>query len=314
MRRLTFMSGMLVLIASSSALAQGGSAVLSVDGRNVGTLHSASGGAIGAEVINEATKGAPFSKKHLGAIQYDAFEIATSFGLDRSFYELINKSFSGGAIRFDGVVSTIDLNGKIKQEREFRSAVITEVGFPGLDGASKEVGLMTIKMKPTTIRVTGGSGSSAPSPGIKNKPWALSNFRFDMDGLDTRRVTKIEPFTVKRIMGAPTIVGPGGAIGPDKDSRIEYPNLKITLSEAFAKPWQQWLDDFVIAGNNSDGQEKSGSIVMMAADMRTELGRINLSQCGIFRLSETKAANGALVPGLLTAEIYCEQMIFDLAK
>lgn len=67
---------------------------------------------------------APFSKKHIGPIQLEQFEVSVGFGLDRSFYELLNNSFKSGAIRFDGLLASLELNFELKYEREFKSALL----------------------------------------------------------------------------------------------------------------------------------------------------------------------------------------------
>lgn len=315
MKRFLNACSLLGLMLAPAALAQSGSTVLIIDGTTIGAIGTVNGGNISADVVNESPKGTAFVKKHLGPTQYEPFELSCGLSLDKSFYELIDSSFANslGAVRFNGSVAALDANQKIKQQRDFKNALITEVTFPALDAASKESGLLTVKFKPTGIQTVPSSGSIPLNPGIKSKAWLVSNFRLTMDGLDTNRVTRIESFGLKRILGTPTIAGPSGT-PVDRDSRIEVANLHVTLPQAFAKSWQQWLDDFVVAGNNNDSQEKSGSIALLTSDLKTEIGRVNLAQCGIYRLADTKAANGIALPGFVTVDLYCEQMVFDLAK
>ena len=46
--------------------------------------------------------------------------------------------------------------------------------------------------------------------------------------------------------------------------RIDFPNLRVTISELDAGPWGDWAQDFLVKGNNDDSHEKSGAIVFLA--------------------------------------------------
>ncbi len=185
--------------------------------------------------------------------------------------------------------------------------MITEIGFPAVDASSKDTGLMSIKIKADHIRSNVVRKPASVKPN-RSRPWQSSNFRLEMEGLDTSRVTRVEPFAIKRQI-------PEGSRRFEREpSRLETSNLKITLSEQFAASWQDWHEDFVIRGDNDDGQEKSGSLIFLSPDMKSELGRVNLNQCGIYRLSEAKSASGLLIPGFVTAELYCEQMTLKLSS
>lgn len=311
MSRLAFVTGLLALSWNLPVMGQssGGSSVLIIDGVQAGTLNRVTGGAISADVINEAGRNT-FTKKHIGAVKYESFQMSFGLSMAPSLYDLLGDALRSGTSRFDGEVVAVDFNRTIKSEREFRSALITEIGFPAMDAASKETGLLSVTVKPSQIRSTAGSGKLPPNSDSRPRAWLSSNFRLELDGLDAGRVTRIEPFSMKRPVSEG--IGQSRVFG-GISGKWEFSNLKITLSEASAKTWQQWHEDFVIRGNNDDGEEKSGSLVFLSPDLKTELGRVNFSQCGIYRLAEAIAANGALLPGYVTAELYCEQMIPDFA-
>jgi hypothetical protein len=95
---------------------------------------------------------------------------------------------------------------------------------------------------------------------------------------------------------------------------VEFPNLRITLAASSAKTWLDWHNDFVIKGNNGAGQERSGAIVYLDASLKEEPGRVNLSNCGIFKLGSAKVEAGSEQLQRLVAELYCEQMNFVPGK
>src|SRR5216683_7696601 len=52
---------------------------------------------------------------------------------------------------------------------------------------------------------------------------------------------------------------------------LEFGNLTVTMAESLADSWYKWFEEFVIKGNCGQDQEKSGSLVYLASDMKTEL-------------------------------------------
>ena len=72
--------------------------------------------------------------------------------------------------------------------------------------------------------------------------------------------------------------------------RIDFPNLRVTISELDAGPWGDWAQDFLVKGNNDDSHEKRGAIVFLAPNRKAELGRIVLHNVGIFAFRRAAAA------------------------
>jgi hypothetical protein len=63
----------------------------------------------------------------------------------------------------------------------------------------------------------------------------------------------------------------------------------------------------VVNGNNGDANEKSGELVLLAFDRKTEFARIKLHNLGICALRRRHVANDDAVKKV-TAELYCERM------
>ena len=274
---------------------------LLVDGAQVGPVKSLEGGTPVADVASGPAAG----KKHLSGVKYE--EITAQVGIGaKSLLDWVAETWKGNPQRRSGSIVDMDINYKSVGERQFKDALITQTTIPTLDGGSKDAGYFTVKIAPGSVTQSAGSGADLGSVGSKQKAWLASNFRFEMDGLDATKVASIESFTV----GQPVAKDEVG-ITRDYEKQagsLAFPNLKISISKASASSWSKWFNDFVVMGNNSDEQEKNGAIVFLAPDMKAELGRISLSNCGIFRLAPEKLEATSEKIARVTAELYCERM------
>jgi hypothetical protein len=263
--------------------------VLNLDGVKAGFVKSASGGTATADVINEPASPSYFFKKHLGKPKYEDIAIQMDWSLTNSVYDWIAASWQGNYQRKNGSVAAADFNLAIKTEREFVNALISEVTIPTVDASSKDAAYITVKFKPEFTRFKKSSGTAGPAP--KSRPWVASNFKLDIPGLDCTKVHTIDTFTVKQA-----------------NDKNEYPNLKISVSEASAQTWIDWHDDFLIKGNNADGKEKSGSLTFLGADLKTELASIMFFGLGVFYFSTDD--NNATADQIkhVTVGLYCERM------
>ena len=131
---------------------------LVLDGVKTGFLKSMDGGTIVAEVVSEAVGSSHFSKKHLGRVSYSPFIVEFGLSMTNDLYEWINASWTGKAMSKDGAVILADHNLVAVDQREFSSALITEVGIPAMDGASKDAAYFTLKFAPEYTRTTKASG------------------------------------------------------------------------------------------------------------------------------------------------------------
>ena len=80
------------------------------------------------------------------------------------------------------------------------------------------------------------------------------------------------------------------------------------MGERSAESWQKWADDFMVNGKNRQGDEKSGAITLLGADMRTVVARIKLRNVGICRFSRLKAVASSEAAAMTVGELYVEQM------
>jgi hypothetical protein len=292
--------------SAQAATAQSYSAgrfALVVDGATVGSVRTLEGGTAVGDVVTESGT-TVVSKKHLGGVKYE--DISAAVGIDgKPVLDWIAQSWKGTSPRKNGSIVTMDFNYNPVSERQFSNALITETTSPAFDGSSKDAGYFTVKIAPEAIRTSTGSAAKTGLP-LKQTIWLASNFRFEMAGLDGSKVARIDPFTVRQGVT-------GDAVGEQRvyektPGKIEFSNLKISLAASSAGTWADWFDDFVVKGNNGDDKERNGAIVFLSADLTKELGRINLLNCGIFRLAPDKLAVSTETIRRVTAELYCEGM------
>lgn len=256
------------------------------------------GGSIYADVISE-TGPEPVEKKRLGPTMYENWTLPVGLIMSKELFEWLVASWGPHPPEKDGAVLGLDHELAVKTQAGFTASLITETSFPTLDAASKEIGHVTIRVQPAAIQLMAGSGKVSLY-GVKQKLWCLSNFRLEIEGLDCTHVSRIESFTVWREVeidsqeaGPPNLV-PG---------RIEFPNLRITLAQAWAETWYDWHKQFVVDGHNDEGFERAGALSFLSTDLKAELSRIELHHLGIVRLAPAEDQ-----PMLVTAELYCEEM------
>ena len=284
---------------------------LTLEGAGAGILKAIDGGDAYAEVVTINTGDGGFPVKSIANVKYDDFALQLGFGMATAFYDWISATWRmQNPRRRDGSITTADFNYQAKSERSFHNALISEVGFPKLDGSSKEAGYLTvtIAVEETTDRPASGLISA---PVTKQKLWLTSNFKLELDGLDTTKVSKIDAFSVKQQI---IEFRPGEDRLPGKvPGNIEFPDLKITLATSSVATWAAWFDDFVIKGNNGSDKEKNGRIVFLSPDLQTEIGEIKLIHVGIFRFDpDADDQSSADKIARFTAELYVEQMQFNV--
>ena len=127
-----------------------------------------------------------------------AFEAEIDFLL--TFHSWLIASIAGRRLALDGVISGLDYELNEQQRYEFKSASVTSVGFPTLDGSAKALGRVTLTLNAKSLTPSAGSGS-VPTDLPMQLPWRCSDFRLLIDNVNTAKVNHIDPIYV-------TIPGP----------------------------------------------------------------------------------------------------------
>ncbi len=286
----------------------GGRFMLGLDKAAVGIVTSDDiGGTATGVVVSDPSGGEHLVKKHISNVKWVDIPISMGLGMSNDFYQWIADSFSdkANASRKSGSVIYLDRKDSDPADFEFTNGYVAELGMPALDAASKDAAKMSIKVKPEYSRRQdqfGHANGGKTLPAVNDNGWQVGDFRLKIDGLEgaTARVNKIDGFTIKQ-----SFVDKAGEV-----DGYEVSDLAITFPDTASKPFYDWLEDFVVKGNNSDKAERGGTLEYLARDGKTVLFTLTFKGLGIFKLSQDKQEAGSDTLRRIKAEMYCESVTF----
>jgi len=304
---------LLVLVPSPSRAASGdvrsGTYYLELDGSNVGALRNAEGGDPQAEEIEERLGSGVAPNKHLGPVTYSEISLEIGAGMEPAVYDWLAAACDMKSPRRTGALVLAGYDFNVISRKEFRDALVSEVALPALDAASKDAAAFTVKLRPELVRYSKGGGSVSSSSATRQRPWQASNFRLEIPGLDCTRIRRIEPIRWTLKVAADR-VGNQRDIRQEPAAGVDLSDLQITLPESSLDTWQDWAQQFMVQGQSSDTQEKSGDLVLLGSDLQSEIARIHFSGLGIKGLQIVKADTAG---GLRNAQVamYCERATLE---
>ena len=276
----------------------------------IGFLKDVEGGNITAQVveINLGNGNPPI--KHISTLKFEDITLQIDLAMPKPIYDWITASWNQNYQRKSGAIIAADFNYEKKARREFRDALISEVKIPALDASSKEPGYMNVTLTTEETQTKVDSGKIQPAVNTKQKLWTTASFRLEIDGVDCTRVNKIDSFTVKQKIVESQV---GEQRIPTREpGKLEFPNLVVTFNSASGPSWLSWFTSFVIQGKNGAGDEKSGRIVFLSSDLKSELAEIKLSGVGIYKLLDGVFDPVSEPSAMMRAELYVERMQFRL--
>ncbi len=285
----------------------GGRFALELDGAAVGIVPAFSGGHPYG-VVSETIGGDGLSRKQIGNPKYGEIAFRAHAGLGEPLWSWVSAMLAGKPLIKSGAVHILDSSLTATNMVEFEDALITEVTFPKMDGASKETAYLDIVITPSLTRLKPAKPKAVP--GAKQKQWLCSNFRVKLGDLPSSRISKVDSFTIKQGV---TDSDPGdGRIRTIEPTKLEYPNIIVTLSEVDGAPWFAYLDSFVVQGKNDPENELEGAIEYLSANLKTTMAAISLSGAGLFRLdrSSSSDASAGKGPRTIEAEFYTNGVAF----
>ena len=290
-----------------------GTYYLTLDGTPCGYVRSAEGGNPVGEVVVLPAGPGEYVRKQLGGIRYEDVQLRTGLSMSKDLYDWIDASWQLKPTRHNGSLVEVGADGKPREERIFRDALISETAFPALDGASKDPAFLTVRLLPEEVVFEKASSTKVPAKPKAQKQFMAANFRFELGDLPCSRVSKVDPFTVRQTISVTT--AGRRRIATKEPSGIETPNLRVTFSAADLPKWSAWFDEFVLKGSNDDQHELSGAIVLLAPDLKQELARVELQQVGIFALRRQPAETaGREQAARAVADLYCERMSLKVSS
>ena len=285
---------------------------LALGGKFAGFMNSVEGGYAYADVAETKTASDPIVHRHIANVKYEDITLTCGTGMTAPFYDAIKAMVALNNIRRDGTIQLIDVDYNIMSLLEFVNGLVTEVTFPALDGSSKDVARLTVKISPELTHMKKGSGKLQVAPTPAAKQWFTCNFHLTIPGMDCSGVSKIEALTIKQTITAST-VGQQRII-QQQPSSIDFPNLVVTLSEARAQNFFDWHEDFVINGHSTADKLKQATLECLAPDLKSTLFTLNFHGLGIFRLAPEKAEAGGENIRRVKAEMYCDKIDFAYTK
>lgn len=288
-----------------------GKYAVELDGVMAGWVQSVEGGHATSDVVTEKIGNDPLQKKHIAGVKYEDITVNCGVGMSRGFYEWIRASLDRQYPRKNGAIAVCDYDSKEISRLEWTQGLISEVGFPALDAASKDAAKMTVKITPESTRSVKGSGRIAAAAKLQaaQKKWVPANFRLQIGTLDCTRVNKIEALTIKQKV----VENPVGEMRnyQKEPANAEVPNLAITLPEEHAAAFDAWHKSFVIQGKDSQGSKKNGQLDYLTPDLREVLFTLTFKNLGIFKLTPEKTEAGSENIRRVRAEMYCEEIRFS---
>jgi phage tail-like protein len=281
----------------------------------VGTLQTVEGIGLKSDVVDEKVGGEVMATKYPGRPKFDDVTIQVGMSMAPKFWKWIKATFNQyDAQRKNGAIVALDFDNNQRWRRTFSGALITEVGFPALDGAAKEPAYLTVKFAVESMKLEKASGKypaerEAQAEWQKQRMWLPSNFTFKLDKFGSRELpnAKVDAFTVKQnIIVCPT----GGILEPTKEpGRIEFPNLSVTVMERDADVWRKWWDDFVREAKHEGGNETTGHISYLKRQTKdTPLVVLDIYNLGILSMSPVKHDSKQQQIQKMKIDLYCEWM------
>lgn len=277
-----------------------------------GWLLSAEGGLATTEVVNERLAGGNPVRKHAGNVKMEEITFSCGSSMTEPFYEWLKNSLDYKHERKEGSIVTLNYDFKESTRLDFFQALITEIGLPGVDATSKEACKFTIKMAPewSELKHLGATAAGrAPTDPVKQKRWQAANFRFEVDGMDTKRVSKVDAIVIKQNIVDNTI---GERLLFEKEpAQIDFPNVVFYIPEVDAGPWYKWYEEFVVQGKSDPSKEKQGHLDYLTTDVKDTLFTVNFTNLGIIKYTPDKLESSSEKVRSVKIEMYCERMSLE---
>jgi phage tail-like protein len=288
--------------------------VLEIDGEHAAQIKELSGGDWENEVALSDHGPLQMQSKMGTTIKFAPFKAKVGISQAGSMNRWIRDSWARNFSTKSGAIITADANLKSLTRRDFVGALISKVTLPTFDAKSKEAAFMEVEWEAENVldSPAGGDPIKGDYGKAHLKNWLPCNFKFDLAGLTEAcaRVSKIDSFSwVQKI--SKDYVGPlrHATLHP---SSVTIPDLKITLSAADYDPWRDWAKAWFHDGKSTASDHKDGFIEFLTADMSTPIGRIDLKQCGLKKVTAPPLKANTEEIASVVVELFVEEMEFNM--
>lgn len=281
---------------------------LSLDNNeDCGVIRSIEGGGVKVDSTTYRYGSGHETWKALGKPKFEAIKLQVGMALGAPFYTWISEFFTGKCVRKEGAIIAADFKYQERARRNFTNAIISEITLPALNASDKNAAYMGVSIAPEKIVfVKGGGRQLSPAKGMdEQKLWTCANFRVTIDQFPEacRRVTKVDAATIKMNVIEHHV---GGQLEPYKfGSRIDYPNLTLTVPEADFQPVADKMQKY---WNNKERPPNfSGSIEYLDNTLAT-LGTLTFTGANIISLVPDRSDATTEEMKMVKVELYTEAM------
>ncbi|HTJ43383.1 MAG TPA: phage tail protein [Kofleriaceae bacterium] len=227
--------------------------------------------------------------KHLSTVDVEPLSIELGMQEARSMLCWIQQSWNNDFCRKNGHVVHADFDYKQQFQYDFINALITETTFPTLDAAGKEMAMLKVKLQPEDVNFKKGGGPKLKAQAHnfqRQKMWPTSCFKFELEGVDTSHVAKIEGFTVKQ--GVKSYHTGRARYARWEPTKLTFPDLSVHVPFAYAGDLFDWYKESM-DGAQDPSLQTTGSIVYLAPNKEDVVFEIELSGVGIKALTIDKS-------------------------
>jgi hypothetical protein len=264
---------------------------LDLDGQFVGFVESAAGGEPYADVVVEPVDGDRVAHKHIGAVHYEPIVIEVGRDMDEAFFKWIGEALAGSPKPKNGRVRLFDYSGSERDALEFNEANITQLELPKLDKSSSAPARLTVTIVPAETRRVPAAAAAA-LPARKTTRLSVHNFTVEISGFQSASqfVSAVDAIVV--------------TCGPPVDIAL----ITITVAANHVADFRKWFEEFVLNGQNADGDERSATITLLDPTLKDSLVIVGLEHVGIVRITEANESSGSTSIQRVAIELYCETM------
>lgn len=289
----------------------GGRFALDINGENAGFLKKFDGLAMEADIVANDLGPDNVQKKHVANIKWTPGKATIGIGMGNECYQWIKAAFDKGYVTKSGALTSADFNYKAMSVQEFSNALITSLTVPKCDAASKDAAYFDLEFEAEQVRWKKGGGEDIRGKvGPKQKAWLCSNFRLEMGGLPTDRVSTVDSFTWKCAVAADQV---GIFREPTKHpAKVTVPDLKFSISMADYQAWADAAKKWFVDGQHLEENELTGRLVFLNPNMKDEIGEIELLNCGFKKFSKDPSEANSEKIARFNVEMYVEKMVFKL--
>jgi len=293
--------------------ATAGRFVLEIENSRVAYLKKFSGLHYEADIGTHDHGPMNMQTKHMTNFKYGPGKATIGLAMGKGMYTWIQQSFRKEYATKSGAFIAGDFNYKATHRVDFYNALITEIGCPKLSGDSKDPGYLEVSFDAEDVKHTAAGGENIQGDyGVKQKAWLPSMFRFELAGLEDscKRIASVDAWTWKQSVVADQI----GALRTftKHPAKVTCPDIKLSISSADQGPWAAWAEDWFLRGNSLANNHKDGAIIFLAPDMKQEIGRIELKQCGLKKFADDDHEANSEKIKRFTVELYVEEMDFKM--